>query len=41
MDRLAVAAGVNRIASPTREAEKEAKALGVKIYYKRTCCCVP
>jgi len=41
MDRLAVAAGVNRIASPSREAEKEAKALGVNIYYKRTCCCVP
>jgi hypothetical protein len=40
MDRLAVAAGVNRIASPSTEAEEEAKAFGLNVYYERTCCCV-
>jgi uncharacterized radical SAM superfamily protein len=40
MDRLAVDAGVNRMALPSEEAVERAKDYGLKIRYQRTCCSV-
>lgn len=38
LDSLAIEAGVNAVAFPTKEAVELAKALGLKISYSRVCC---
>ena len=42
IDKLAVKAGVSRIAVPSKNAFKEAKKLGLKtkVFHKNMCCCV-
>jgi uncharacterized radical SAM superfamily protein len=41
LDVLAVEAGVNRMALPSDEAIARAKAYGLEIRYRKTCCSVP
>lgn len=41
MERLAIDAGINRMALPSEEALQRAKYYGLEIRYQKTCCSVP